>query len=171
MSFRGLSAGLLSAAAESEEPEAPRKKVLLIDDDRDVRRALDFVLRREMDIILAESAEEGISLLSAEILVAIVDIKMKGKDGFWAAEQIQRRFPHLPVIFHSGYQDAKDPIAIINEHRPFAFVTKGDSPDALVDAVRRALRHVEQLMQVQGVRDRLSDIADKMKKIVAARDR
>jgi len=44
------------------------------------------------------------------------------------------------VIFYSAYQDSKDPYRIINDFRPFAYITKGESIQKLVEAVDLAVR-------------------------------
>ncbi|HEX8697515.1 MAG TPA: response regulator [Myxococcaceae bacterium] len=140
MSFKDLDA-LLEEHTQSQKAEAgPRPHILVIDDDETIRKSLVALFGKRYTVVLAESAQEGLAALSGDIQVAIVDVKMKGYDGFWACNELRKVYPELPVIFYSAYQDLKDPYQIINEHRPFGYLTKDGDRRRLVEAVDMAVR-------------------------------
>jgi DNA-binding NtrC family response regulator len=140
MSFKELDALLEEDAQPLEVEEGPRPHILVIDDDETIRRSLATLFGRRYTVHLAASAQEGLAALHSDIRVAIVDVKMKGYDGFWACNEIRKVHPELPVIFYSAYQDLKDPYQIINEHRPFGYLTKDGDRRRLIEAVDMAVR-------------------------------
>lgn len=86
-----------------------RPKVLLIDDEPDVRFAVSLLLRlRGMDVIEAESGENGIVLARTACPTLIVsDIRLSGMDGFAMYDHL-RKSPEtekIPIIFITGWAD------------------------------------------------------------------
>lgn len=79
-------------------------KILVIDDEKDVRTALGEILRREgHEPVLAADAKEGLEKLGdGEIDLVITDVIMPGIDGVQAALQIRVEHPQMPIIVISG---------------------------------------------------------------------
>ncbi len=80
----------------------PEAKVLYIEDKADnrllVRRIL---LVEDIDVIEAESAEQGIALARTERPdLILMDINMPGKDGYTATNDIRQmsELDHIPII-------------------------------------------------------------------------
>ena len=73
--------------------------------------------------------------------VVVLDVKMRGHDGFWACDEIRKKNPLIPIIFFSAFQDAKNPYDIINDHRPFAYIMKDGEPSRLLSAIGNAVSH------------------------------
>jgi signal transduction histidine kinase/ActR/RegA family two-component response regulator len=71
--------------------------------------------------------------------VVILDIRLRGRDGFWTYRAIRTRFPDTPMIFYSAYQDLKDPYEVINDYRPFAFLVKDGDLARLQQVVDEAV--------------------------------
>jgi DNA-binding NtrC family response regulator len=139
MSFRDLDVLLDADGAPSKKSWTPRPAILVVDDDPTIRKSLLALLRDRYDVILCGSAKEGVDSVHDEVCVAIIDVKMGRRDGFWVCNEIRRRYPDLPVVFYSAYQDVKDPYDIINEHRPFAYITKDGDMKRLLGAVYTAV--------------------------------
>ena len=142
--------------------DGEKRTILLIDDDPSIREALVFALRRTYRVIVAPDAMAGVRAMSVDVSAVILDIKMEGPDGFWACEQIQKFHPHTPVIFHSAFQDLKDPYEVINQHRPFAYIVKGH-PEQLFDAIARAITLHDRLLEYQDVLACLDRVQERMK--------
>jgi DNA-binding NtrC family response regulator len=141
MSFDDSDALFASAVPSSRQPmpnSRQRRLVLVIDDDALMRQSLQILLESEYMLILAASAKEGVSAFNENVCAVILDIKMGPLDGFWACDEIRKIQPDVPVIFHSAYQDAKDPFGIINEHRPFGYITKNGDPSRLLRTLETA---------------------------------
>ena len=115
-------------------------KVLLVDDDREVREALGQTLElADLEPILAGSylaAKDHIDPGFDGVIVT--DIRMPGRDGFHLLEQAHALDPELPVILLTGEGDI--PMAVrAMEQGAHAFLEKPCGPKELVAAVRQAL--------------------------------
>jgi DNA-binding NtrC family response regulator len=124
-----------------------RPFILVVDDDAAIRMSLSVMLAGRYEVLLATSATDGLRALRDEVCAVILDIKMKGENGFWACDRMREKYPLLPIIFYSAFQDVKDPYRIINEHRPFAYLTKGGDPKDLLDALELAVRLYSLVLQ------------------------
>jgi len=149
VTFDKLDSLLAQRAPQSQRKPAvgSRPQVLVVDDDAGIRSSLSMLLGDKYDVQLSVSAVDALRMVHDDICCVVLDVKMKGQDGFWACDRIRDRYPHLPVIFYSAFQDAKDPYRIINEHRPFAYLTKGGNPKELVNALEVAVRLYSLLLQ------------------------
>lgn len=80
------------------------RRILILDDDPRVRKALSLVLENEgFDVSLAADGRAGLDLLEqSEFDLVIVDIFMPGADGLETVRSLRRRLPRLPIIVMSG---------------------------------------------------------------------
>lgn len=83
------------------------KKVLVVDDDPDVRLFIANSLEMlGFRVTAAEDAEAGLALLdNVEPDLLVVDFAMPGMNGAQMAEVVKSRRPDLPIIFASGYSE------------------------------------------------------------------
>ena len=86
------------------------KKVLVVDDDPDVRQFLAMSLETlGFEVQVAEDAASGISALDeAEPDILLVDFAMPGMNGAQMAKIVRNRRPNLPIIFASGYSETEE---------------------------------------------------------------
>ena len=80
------------------------KKILIIDDEKDVRIVLREVLQRAgYEALVAADAREGLDKLADEgIDLVITDVIMPGMDGVATVEKIREGYPDVPIIVISG---------------------------------------------------------------------
>jgi len=81
-----------------------RGKILLVDDDKDLRT--DFKLwYEEYDIAEASSAREALAILKKpnELDLVVMDVHMPGMDGLTALEKIKAAAPGKSVIIMTGF--------------------------------------------------------------------
>jgi DNA-binding NtrC family response regulator len=140
MSFKELGTLLEGDGAARKPGQNERPQILIVDDDITIRESLFAVMRDQYNPIVCASAKEGVAAIHEDVCAVILDVKMGKYDGFWACDEIRKRYPDVPVIFYSAYQDAKDPYNIINEHRPFGYITKDGNIKRLLTAVETAVR-------------------------------
>ncbi|XXX72921.1 response regulator [Sorangium sp. So ce134] len=114
--------------------------MLVIDDDKASRESLAFVLGDQYEVTVCATGKDGVAAVHEDICAVIIDVRMPEQDGFVTCDQIRQKCADIPVIFYSAYQGAKDPMDIINDHRPFAYVIKGGNLNRLVDVVRLAVQ-------------------------------
>jgi len=75
-------------------------KILIVDDDRSIRRTLKDIL--EFEKYDVEEAEDGLTCLvkvkQDKFDVIIMDIKMPKMDGMDAIDRLQDLYPDIPVV-------------------------------------------------------------------------
>ncbi len=105
-------------ADETPEPVQPAT-VLVVDDERNIRRTLSMVLSGEgYRVLEAESAEQALVLLRSPqqpVDLAIFDLKLPGQSGLDALAQIRADevIKDLPVIVISGHATVHDAVNAI----------------------------------------------------------
>jgi len=117
--------------------------ILLVEDDSMILNLLARVLRRQgYTILVAANGAEALGLVQRErdttIQLLITDWVMPHLGGEALADQLQRQYPNLKVLFISGYTDN----ALINGgilESGSAFLQKPFAPDALIRKVREVL--------------------------------
>src|SRR5882672_7090448 len=80
-------------------------RILVVDDDKAVRTAIQMVLEHQgFDVVVAEDGSSGIAAIQGEKFeVVIVDIFMPGMDGLETIRMFNRHAPSVPVIAISGF--------------------------------------------------------------------
>jgi DNA-binding NtrC family response regulator len=137
----------MNAKDDKSSPEDGRRAdaspspppIVIIDDDKAVQDSLISLTRGLYDVIACDSAEVGINAVNEETCAVILDLKLPGHNGLWACAQIRKKVPDVPIVFYSTYETLKEPYAVINEHRPFGYVYKGDNVQKLLDLLSVAV--------------------------------
>ena len=82
----------------------PLPRVLVIDDQPDVRTMVSIVLRiNHFEVVEAASATAGLKEFeSSKFDLAIVDIFLQGTNGFEVIMKMRERIPDFPVVAISG---------------------------------------------------------------------
>jgi two-component system, NtrC family, response regulator GlrR len=110
-------------------------RVLVVDDNATVLAVLEELLRRNVPsviIMTASSGQQALSVLhTATVDVVLSDVGMPDGDGFVLLEEVQRRWPSLPVVLMSG-----EPVeARALEAGAKAFFTKPLDPHRLIETL------------------------------------
>lgn len=116
-----------------------KQKILLVDDEKDIREVLVLPLADlGYHIFEAENGEEALRLFK-EIQPPIVmtDIKMPGIDGIELLQRIKRENPETEVIMITGHGDMDLAIRSL-KYEATDFITKPINVDALEIALQRA---------------------------------
>lgn len=116
------------------------RKVLLVDDDREVREALGQTLElADLVPLLAGSFIEAKDHIGTDFDgVIVTDIRMPGRDGFHLLDHARRVDPELPVILLTGEADV--PMAVrAMDNGAQAFLEKPCAPKDLLASVTLAL--------------------------------
>jgi len=105
------------AATDSSKPSA--KTILVVDDEKNIRRTLQLVLEGEgYRVIGAETAEHAIEILASPntpVDLAIFDVKLPGMSGLEALERIRKEeaMRDTPIIVISGHATVNDAVHAI----------------------------------------------------------
>jgi DNA-binding NtrC family response regulator len=131
--------------------QASQSVVLVVDDDPYIRQALQLTLSQQYQVILCASGQEAIDRVNDEVHVIVLDIKMPGKDGLHVYQDVKQRFPELPIIFHSAYQDMIEAIELRQEYQPFGYCHKSGDSDELLSKISSAIAYYERILKLQQV--------------------
>ncbi len=119
--------------------------ILVVEDEAALRRVVQRILEGAgYRVLLAGTAEEALKLARREgdtIGMLLTDVVMPGMSGRELAQEIAELYPHLPVLFTSGYTD--DTImhhGILEDG--VAFIAKPYSMQDLTRKVRAVLNGV-----------------------------
>ncbi len=120
--------------------EKRRKRILLVDDEANVRTVFSDVLRRESYIVKGvEDGPEAIKAVKEETFdLAVVDLKMPQMDGIEVLENIKKIKPQLPVIIYTGCGSVTSAVESMRK-KAADYLSKPFSPDELKLSIRKAL--------------------------------
>lgn len=119
-----------------------KKKILVLDDDANMRMLLDFVLHKQYDIYTKENGRRGLTWLAKgnhpDLIIA--DIDMPEMDGFTFLQQLQANgeLSDIPVIFLSAYQSNKIRLQSLRAGA-VDYQTKPFVPDEIFHKIAKAL--------------------------------
>ena len=118
-------------------------RILVIDDDPDVRTTIQWILEAEGFVVsLAANGQEGLDLLKREPAdVVLTDIFMPEKEGIETIAELRRAFPQLPIFVVSGGGSARhaDYALVARELGAQQVFRKPLDPQILIDALHEAL--------------------------------
>ncbi len=115
-------------------------KILIVDDERSIRRTLREIL--EFEKYEVEEASDGMECLvkvkKTPPDVIILDIKMPKLDGMETLDRLQLLRPDTPVIMISGHADIETAVECVRKGA-FDFVAKPPDLNRLLITIRNAL--------------------------------
>jgi response regulator RpfG family c-di-GMP phosphodiesterase len=125
-----------------------RKRVLLIDDDEQVREVLRQIFRAAgFECLLASNGADGVSLFrSARPPLVVTDLKMPKLDGIGVLTAIQQTDPDAAVMVLTGAPDVKTAIESL-KLGAYDFIMKPVNVDELLIAADRALERRQLLRE------------------------
>ena len=113
-------------------------RVLIADDQADVRSALGLLLKQQPDLeVVAEATDAVGVLLAAENhapTLVLLDWELPGVHADSLVRVLRSQWPQIRVIALSSLPEARSAAANAGVD---AFVDKGDPPDALLAALRK----------------------------------
>lgn len=118
-------------------------KILVVDDDADVRSTLRRVLT-SAGYTVAEAANgaEGMQLLTAQPFdLVVIDILMPQRDGFETIQALRQTLPGVKIIAISGAPrfGSYDPLGAAKTFGAHRTVSKPFEPAVILEAVRQLL--------------------------------
>jgi DNA-binding response OmpR family regulator len=119
-----------------------KKKILIVDDERDILKALMIRLQvAGYEVVTAFDGAQGIFMAYKEQPdLIILDIRMPAGNGFSVAEKLKQSENtfSIPVIFLTGSPEKDSEQKAMKLGARF-YIKKPYDPEELLDAVRRAL--------------------------------
>jgi DNA-binding NarL/FixJ family response regulator len=130
-----------------ETQERIRGRLVVADDDNEVREALCDLLRAHGFAVVGQAADgsEAVAAAVQSIPDAVMmDLRMPGVDGIAAARQIKARFPNVQVIVLSAYDD-ESLHQLAADAGVYCYLVKGCPTGLIRDVVERACDFRRQL--------------------------
>ena len=125
-----------------QSPESPRKCILVVDDDEDLRDGMAMLLSPSYCVRVAVDGMDGYTKAHDQPRpdLIIVDVSMPGLDGISMVRLIRESDAlwRVPVIFFTGQMSPQSVMAGLSVGT-FAYLSKTSAPGVLEDKVRRAL--------------------------------
>ena len=138
--------------------DQPVSRVLIVDDEADVRQMVSVCLKKTGYIInSAENTQAAYNLLEQVPYDAIVtDVMMPGEDGIAFLGRVHEAWPELPVILMTGHAQLEMAVNAIKKGA-FDFVYKPFDIDHLTKIVERAVNYSKLLRMEKSYRIELED--------------
>ncbi|MDR1259321.1 MAG: response regulator transcription factor [Tannerellaceae bacterium] len=117
-------------------------RILVVDDEADIREILQFNLENEGYLIdVAESAEEALRILTPGHHLILLDVMMGGMSGFKMADQLRKDGNRTPVIFLTARNTENDMLTGFSIGGD-DYISKPFSIKEVVARVRSVLRRI-----------------------------
>ena len=123
--------------------------VLVVDDEAEIRRGCERILRSEgYRVLLAPSGEAGLDVLAEEpdIDLVFVDLKMPGMSGFEFLNNARRVVSETEFVVITAYATIESAVEA-TKRGAYDFIAKPFTPDTLLHLARRALERVSLLRE------------------------
>jgi DNA-binding response OmpR family regulator len=119
-----------------------KKKILIVDDERDIIKALMIRLQGAgYDVVTAFDGAQGVFMAHKEKPdLILLDIRMPAGNGFSVAQRLKRSIHTftIPVIFLTGSPEKNSEEKAMALGARF-YIKKPYDPEELLDAIKRAL--------------------------------
>jgi DNA-binding response OmpR family regulator len=113
--------------------------VLVVDDEPRSLETLRRTLEEDFTVFTAESAEEGEAIMAREFVhIVLSDQRMPGTQGVEFLRRVRDQWPDTVRLILSGYTDAEDIIAGINQAGIWHYLLKPWHPEQLVLTLKGA---------------------------------
>lgn len=139
----------MATGAASPRSRASAPRVLCVDDDAAVLRALRRVLSGTYDVAIAVGGLAGLEAIreaSDPFAVVITDLRMPELSGIGLLQCVRQQSPQTARVLLTGNADVASATAAVNAGEVFRFLTKPCAPDALLEAVGAAHAHHQRLV-------------------------
>jgi DNA-binding NtrC family response regulator len=137
----------------------PLPPVLVVDDERNMRRSLETMLGDEgYAVRTAESAEEALTRLKTEeYLMVITDARLGGITGYEFLARIRREWPELPALMITAYATPKLAVEAIKAGA-MDYLAKPFEPEELFHAVARCAERFRLLRENAELRSHAGEV-------------
>jgi DNA-binding NarL/FixJ family response regulator len=131
-------------------------KILLVDDHTLVLRGIAHVLRDCVpgaEVTEASNTEQALEALQAEPHdIALVDIRLPGRDGLDLLREVRATWPQTPVIILTSFDSAEYVRRALADGAA-GYLLKDSSPEDLAQAIRVALGGAGNVLSPRAVRN------------------
>lgn len=117
-------------------------RILMVDDDMDMLRAVVRRLEKHYDIVTAGSGDQGLEKIESDgpFPVIVSDMQMPGMDGIRFVQRARRKSPLSVFVMLTGEVNETTTLRAMNEGQVFRFITKPCSHEDLLATLEASWR-------------------------------
>ncbi len=133
-----------------------KNKILVIDDEADLRETLSTILKKGYLPSTASSGQEALNILSRESFSAVfLDLRMPQMDGIETLSKIKEKDPDLPVIMLTASKDLKSAVECIKLGAE-DYISKPFDVEELLELLKKAIEKRALKLENYYLKDSLS---------------
>ena len=135
----------------------PKKTILVVDDDEGMRDTLSAILKKDYEVRVAATGEEGLRVLKkADINLMLLDVRMPGMSGLDVLRVVRESYSLVEVIMVSAISEVEVAVQAMKDGA-YHYITKEFDYDGLRSLVRNALQRQDLSRQVMSLSAQVSD--------------
>jgi two-component system, NtrC family, response regulator AtoC len=120
--------------------EVEPKRVLIADDEINIRRVLEAILKRDgYDVVTAANGEEALARMGRGIHTVITDLKMPGIDGMALLRRLAVDHPDVPVVMITAHGSVENAVEAV-KLGAFDYVEKPFDQEQIRQIIAKALK-------------------------------
>ncbi len=120
--------------------EAEGSRVLIADDELNMRRVLEAILRREgYEVLTAANGVEALGRMSPGVNAVITDLKMPGLDGMSLLKRLSSDYPDVPVVMITAHGSVENAVEAV-KLGAFDYLEKPFEQEQIRQIVAKALK-------------------------------
>ena len=139
-----------------EEKPAKRPRIMVVDDERITRRALELILGSEFDVKMLESGNKAVDHIRQDMDFDVVslDLNMPGLSGIETLKVIKQHSPTTEVLLVTAFQDiesAKQALKL----GAYDYIEKPINKDAYRQSIRQGVRRRQKALASEKAQQQL----------------
>ena len=137
------------------------KTILIVDDDEGMRDTLLAILKRNYNVLIAATGEEGLNLLKKrDVDLMLLDVRLPGISGLEILKIVRENYDLVEVIMVSAVNEIEVAVQAMKDGA-YHYITKEFDYDGLRSLVRNALEHQTLSRQVISLSAQVADQEDR----------
>jgi len=142
----------------------PKHTILVVDDEPDVVKSIQDLLRYDYKVLGATRAADGLRLLSEQpVHVVLTDQRMPEMTGVDFLRHLRDTHPDMVRLLVTGYADIRAVIDAINEGNVYRYITKPWEPEELQAVVKEAVERYDLLAERRRLMEELKGKNEELK--------
>jgi two-component system response regulator AtoC len=120
--------------------ETEPKRVLIADDEINIRRVLEAILKRDgYEVVTAANGLEALAGMGRGVHTVITDLKMPGLDGMGLLRRLSSEYPDVPVVMITAHGSVENAVEAV-KLGAFDYIEKPFDQEQIRQIVDKALK-------------------------------
>jgi two-component system, NtrC family, response regulator AtoC len=120
--------------------ESDSKRILIADDEINIRRVLEAILKRDgYEVITAANGLEALAGMSRGVHTVITDLKMPGLDGMGLLRKLSTDYPDVPVVMITAHGSVENAVEAV-KLGAFDYIEKPFDQEQIRQIVDKAMK-------------------------------